>query len=270
MSDPLLALDGVVTGYGRSTVLHGVSLDVGDREIVCLLGANGAGKSTMLAAISGLLPLSAGTVTFDGRPLSGSGPNAIVRRGIAQVPERRQLFNSMTVEENLLLGAFTISSRGAIEELLARCYQLFPRLAERRTQIARSMSGGEQQMLAIGRALMSRPRVLLLDEPSLGLAPKFVEVVLELVRQLRDEGTAVLIVEQNAQAALEVADRGYVLATGRITQTGSAVALLGDETVRAAYLGDHGEERSMESRLRALANSFRDRIIPLNNGVVRQ
>ncbi len=256
MSAALLAIDGLRAGYGRSVVLHGVSLHVGEREIVCLLGANGAGKSTLLAAISGLLPISAGTIKFDGKPIAGATSNAIVRLGIAQVPERRQLFSTMTVEENLLLGAYVVSSPKDVGESLERCYALFPRLAERRTQVARSMSGGEQQMLAIGRALMSRPRLLLLDEPSLGLAPKFVEVVLDLVRQLRADGTAVLIVEQNAQAALEVADRGYVLTTGRIAQSGTAAALLGDESIQAAYLGDHGEGGTMEARLRALATRY--------------
>jgi branched-chain amino acid transport system ATP-binding protein len=254
---PLLSVSGLVSGYGRSMVLHDVSLTLADREVVCLLGANGAGKSTLLATISGLLPAAEGAITFAGESITGVSPSAIVRRGLAQVPERRQLFGGMTVEENLLLGAFTVSDKAAISESLDRCYALFPRLAERRTQISRSMSGGEQQMLAVGRALMSRPRALLLDEPTLGLAPKFVDLVLDLVRLLRREGTAVLIVEQNAQAALEVSDRGYVLATGRITQEGPAAALLNDDSVRAAYLGGHAEGGTMEARLRRLRDEMR-------------
>jgi branched-chain amino acid transport system ATP-binding protein len=257
----LLSVAGLVAGYGRSMVLHDVSLTLGDREVVCLLGANGAGKSTLLAAISGLLPLAAGSITFAGDSIGGISPSAIVRRGLAQVPERRQLFGGMTVEENLLLGAFTVASKESVRQTLERCYALFPRLSERRKQVARSMSGGEQQMLAVGRALMSRPRVLLLDEPTLGLAPKFVELVLDLVRMLRNEGTAVLIVEQNAQAALEVADRGYVLATGRITQEGSAASLLEDDSVRSAYLGGHAEGGTMEARLRRLGEEMRGQAI---------
>lgn len=256
MSDPVLAIDRLSAGYGRSMVLHEVSLTLAEREIVCLLGANGAGKSTLLATVSGLLPTASGSITFAGASIVGIGPGAIVRRGLAQVPERRQLFGGMTVEENLLLGAFTVSSKSAIRQSLERTYELFPRLAERRTQIARSMSGGEQQMLAVGRALMSQPRALLLDEPTLGLAPKFVELVLDLARRLRQAGTAVLIVEQNAQAALEVADRGYVLSIGRITQSGSASALLSDESIRAAYLGGHAEGGTMEARLRRLAENL--------------
>ena len=252
----LLSISDLVAGYGRSIVLHDVSLTVAEREVVCILGANGAGKSTLLASISGLLPISNGSVAFAGKRISGEDPSTVVARGLAQVPERRQLFGGMTVEENLLLGAFTVSSKDAIRRSLDRCYQLFPRLAERRTQIARSMSGGEQQMLAVGRALMSRPRALLLDEPTLGLAPKFVELVLELVVMLRREGTAVLIVEQNAQAALEVADRGYVLANGMIAKEGTSAALLNDDSVRAAYLGGHAEGGTMEARLRRMRDEM--------------
>ncbi|MBN9085114.1 MAG: hypothetical protein BGP06_19325 [Rhizobiales bacterium 65-9] len=252
----LLTIDRLSAGYGRSRVLHDVSLTLGESEIVCLLGANGAGKSTLLAAISGILPTAGGEIHFAGQSIVGIGPGAIVRRGLAQVPERRQLFGGMSVEENLLLGAFTVPSKAEIARSLARTYELFPRLAERRGQTARSMSGGEQQMLAIGRALMSEPRALLLDEPTLGLAPKFVELVLKLARDLREAGTAVLIVEQNAQAALEVADRGYVLSVGRIAQSGSAAALLQDDSVRAAYLGGHAEGGTMETRLRRLADAF--------------
>lgn len=238
MRAALLAIDGLRAGYGRSVVLHGVSLHVGEREIVCLLGANGAGKSTLLAAISGLLPISAGTIKFDGKPIAGATSNAIVRLGIAQVPERRQLFSTMTVEENLLLGAYVVSSPKDVGESLERCYALFPRLAERRTQVARSMSGGEQQMLAISRALMARPRLLLMDEPSLGLAPMYVKLIFEIIRKINHEnGTPIFLVEQNAHMALRVAHRGYVMENGRITLEGTADSLLHNEDVKRAYIG---------------------------------
>jgi len=250
----LLSISRLVAGYGRSMVLHEVSLAIAEREVVCILGANGAGKSTLLAAISGIIPVARGAIVFDSKAITGEDPSAIVKLGLAQVPERRQLFGGMTVEDNLLLGAFTVNAKDAPRRSLERCYTLFPRLAERRTQIARSMSGGEQQMLAIGRALMSNPRLLLLDEPTLGLAPKFVETVLDIVGMLRREGTAVLVVEQNAHAALEVADRGYVLANGVIAQEGAAAGLLNDDSVRAAYLGDHAETVTMEDRLRRMCD----------------
>lgn len=258
----ILDVSRIVAGHGRSTVLNDVSLQLAEREVVCLLGANGAGKSTLLAAISGLLRLSSGSISFAGKTISGLNPSSIVTLGLAQVPERRQLFGGMTVEENLQLGAFTVSSQTSIRDSLKRCYGLFPRLAERRNQMAGSMSGGEQQMLAIGRALMCRPRALLLDEPTLGLAPKFVELVLDLVQRLRREGTAVLIVEQNAHAALQVSDRGYVLATGRITREGPAASLLTDDTIRAAYLGDHQEGGTIEARLRHLRDAMRNSTAP--------
>ncbi|PZQ78442.1 High-affinity branched-chain amino acid transport ATP-binding protein LivF [Xylophilus ampelinus] len=250
----LLQIRGLVCGYGQSTVLHGVDLDVREGEIVSLLGANGAGKTTMLSAISGLLPATAGSILFDGKEITNWPAASIVLKRLIQVPERRQLFSGMTVEDNLLLGAFHQHDRGVIQSDLEKCYEAFPKLAERKLQLARSMSGGEQQMLAIARAMMARPRLLLLDEPSLGLAPIFVNAVLELTRKLRDQGCTVLLVEQNARAALAVSDRGYVLAAGRIVTEGTAADLLSDSSVQEAYLGNESAgEGAMEARIRAFA-----------------
>lgn len=248
-----LLIDDLVCGYGRSTVLHGVSVTVEPGEIVTLIGANGAGKSTLLAAISGLLPSSSGCIALDGEPITGIAPDAIVRRKLIQVPERRQLFASMTVEENLMLGAFTVPGQSEIRTRIEKAYALFPRLHERRRQVASSMSGGEQQMLAIARAMVAGPRLLLLDEPSLGLAPQIVAQVLDLIRRLRDDGCTILLVEQNARAALDVADRAYVLATGRIVREGTAGGFIADPAIQAAYLGNETEAAgSMESRIRGL------------------
>jgi branched-chain amino acid transport system ATP-binding protein len=253
MNAASLSIKDLVCGYGRSTVLHGVSINVDAGEVVTLVGANGAGKSTLLAAISGLLPVTSGGIEFDGQPIANLATNAIVRRKLIQVPERRQLFSSMTVEENLMLGAFTVPDARTIAARIQRAYELFPRLHERRSQVASSMSGGEQQMLAIARAMMAGPRLLLLDEPSLGLAPQVVVQVLDLVRQLRQEGCTILLVEQNARAALGVADRAYVMATGRIEREGTAAALISDPAVQTAYLGNEsGAEGSMEDRIRKL------------------
>jgi len=259
MSDSAASLhvEGLVCGYGRSTVLHGVTLDVPAGQIVTLIGANGAGKSTTLAAISGLIPASSGRIVLDSTlDLRGVSPDAIVANGVIQVPERRQLFASMTVDENLLLGAFKVRSSAEIRARLERCYALFPRLRERRTQVARSMSGGEQQMVAIARAMMARPRLLILDEPSLGLAPKIVGQVLDLIRQLRQEGCTILLVEQNARAALEIADRAYVMSTGRIVREGAAAEMVADPAIQAAYLGNEtADSGSMEERIRALVRA---------------
>ena len=250
----LLEIRGLVCGYGPSTVLHGVDLEIEAGEIVSLLGANGAGKTTLLSAISGLLPVGGGSIRFDGQEIANRPAASIVLQHLVQVPERRQLFAGMSVEDNLLLGAFHQRDRTAMLGDLARCYRTFPKLEERKTQLARSMSGGEQQMLAIARAMMARPRLLLLDEPSLGLAPIFVEAVLALVRNLRDEGCTVMLVEQNARAALDVSDRGYVLATGRIVKHGLAAALLSDRAVQEAYLGNESVgEGAMEARIRRYA-----------------
>jgi len=227
----------VHAGYGDVQILSGVSFAVAGGEIVALVGPNGAGKTTLLRAVMGLLPLRRGAVTWEGRPIHAAPTHRIVEQGIALVPEGRRLFARMTVEENLLLGAFAPRALQVRGEGLERVFQIFPRLAERRRQLAGSLSGGEQQMVAIGRALMSRPRLLLLDEPSLGLAPRVVEGILEVLRQIHREGVGVFLVEQNVQASLALADRGYVLENGRITGQGSGRDLLQDSHVRQAYLG---------------------------------
>jgi branched-chain amino acid transport system ATP-binding protein len=232
----VLALEEVRSAYGRIEALHGVSLEVRAGEIVTLVGANGAGKTTLLKAISGVQPITGGRISFAGEPLERVRAHARVALGIAQVPEGRQLFTPLSVEDNLLLGAWTRRS-AAPDSQLARVYALFPMLAELRRLAAGSLSGGQQQMLAVGRALMAKPRLLLLDEPSMGLAPILVDQILEILRRLKGEGITVLLVEQNARAALSIADRGYVMETGRVTASGSAGALLADNRVRAAFLG---------------------------------
>ena len=233
----MLEARDVHAGYGDVQILSGVSFAVAGGEIVALVGPNGAGKTTLLKTVVGLLPLRRGAVTWEGRPIHAAPAHRIVEQGIALVPEGRRLFARMTVEENLLLGAFAPRALQARGEGLERVFQIFPRLAERRRQLAGSLSGGEQQMVAIGRALMSRPRLLLLDEPSLGLAPRVVEGILEVLRQIHREGVGVFLVEQNVQASLALADRGYVLENGRITGQGSGRDLLRDSHVRQAYLG---------------------------------
>ena len=232
----MLALEDVRSAYGRIEVLHGVSLEVRSGELVTLVGANGAGKTTLLKAISGVQPISGGRMRFAGEPLERVRAHARVALGIAQVPEGRQLFTPLSVEDNLLLGAWARRS-AAPDAQLARVYALFPMLAELRRLAAGSLSGGQQQMLAVGRALMAKPRLLLLDEPSMGLAPIVVDQILEILAQLKEEGMTVLLVEQNARAALSIADRGYVIETGRVTASGSAGALLADNRVRTAFLG---------------------------------
>jgi branched-chain amino acid transport system ATP-binding protein len=224
--------------YGAITALHGVSFRVERGEIVTLIGANGAGKTTSLLALSGLLPLSAGSITFEGQPLAGLAPEAIVRRGISQSPEGRRVFAGMTVQDNLEVGATPWRKRGiSIADDLDRVYALFPRLAERRTQLAWSMSGGEQQMLAVGRALMGRPKLLLLDEPSLGLAPIIVEQLFDKIVDINRQGVTVLLVEQNAAMALAVATRGYLLENGRVVLEDRTENLQDHPLVKEAYLG---------------------------------
>jgi branched-chain amino acid transport system ATP-binding protein len=224
--------------YGAITALHGVSLRVERGEIVTLIGANGAGKTTSLLALSGLLPLSAGSIAFEGQPLAGLAPEAIVRRGISQSPEGRRVFAGMTVQDNLEVGATPWRKRGiSIADDLDRVYTLFPRLAERRTQLAWSMSGGEQQMLAVGRALMGRPKLLLLDEPSLGLAPLIVEQLFDKITDINRQGVTVLLVEQNAAMALAVATRGYLLENGRVVLEDRTENLQDHPLVKEAYLG---------------------------------
>jgi branched-chain amino acid transport system ATP-binding protein len=233
----LLEVEGLVARYGRITALEDVSLTVGEGEIVTLIGANGAGKTTTLRSISGLVRPAAGTIRFAGRDITRLAPNEIVRAGIGHSPEGRRIFPRMTVRENLELGAYTRRAKPEIAEDLDRVLTIFPRLKERYEQKGGTMSGGEQQMLAIARALMSRPRLLLLDEPSLGLSPKLVQTIFEVIRDISARGTTILLIEQNARQALAVAARGYVLEVGRIAHSGPAAELAASEAVRAAYLG---------------------------------
>ncbi len=233
----MLALEGLVARYGPVTALAGVSLTVEAAEFVCLIGANGAGKSTTLKAISGLVPAAAGRIRFDGHDIHGLAPQEILRRGIAHCPEGRRVFPYMTVDENLAMGAYVRNDHAAAAADLERVFAHFPILAERRRQPAGTLSGGEQQMLAIGRALMARPRLILFDEPSLGLAPAVVERVFAIIAGIQREGTTVLMVEQNAYMALKLASRAYVMETGRIVLEGPAQALAENEHVRKAYLG---------------------------------
>jgi branched-chain amino acid transport system ATP-binding protein len=234
---PLLDVRALHSRYGAIEALHNVSFCVNAGEIVTLLGANGAGKSTTLMCISGVQPLSAGSISFDGRDLTTLAPHQRVRAGLAQVPEGRQVFPRLTVRENLLLGAYTRSDQAEIHHTEDRMYTLFPVLAERSKQPGGTLSGGEQQMVAIGRALMSSPRLLLLDEPSMGIAPLLVERIFETLAQLNREGLTVVLIEQNAHRALQIAQRGYVLETGKITLSGSAQQLRSDPRVQEAYLG---------------------------------
>jgi branched-chain amino acid transport system ATP-binding protein len=233
----MLALENLVARYGPVTALAGVSLTVAPAEFVCLIGANGAGKSTTLKAISGLVPAAAGRIRFDGQDIHGLPAQEILKRGIAHCPEGRRVFPYMTVDENLAMGAYVRSDHAAIAEDLARVFDHFPILKERRRQPAGTLSGGEQQMLAIGRALMARPRLILFDEPSLGLAPTVVEAVFGIIAGIQRQGTTVLMVEQNAYMALKLATRAYVLETGRIVLEGPAAALAENEHVKRAYLG---------------------------------
>ena len=223
--------------YGVIQALHEISIRVEEGEIVTLIGSNGAGKTTTLGALSGLLPASGGQVTFRDRDLFSIAPHERVPFGLVQVPEGRRIFGTMTVAENLDLGAYARKDRGTLPRELDEIYQLFPRLAERRKQAAGTMSGGEQQMLAVGRALMSRPKLLLLDEPSLGLAPLLVKEIFNVITRVREQGVTVLLVEQNAHLALQIADRAYVLETGRITLEGDAKTLARDPRIKEAYLG---------------------------------
>jgi branched-chain amino acid transport system ATP-binding protein len=234
---PLLAVENLTIRYGRVQALEQVSLEVHPGEVVTLIGANGAGKSTTLRSISRIVPIHRGRIAFDARDISGARPSDVVRMGIAQVPEGRRMLARQSVVDNLLLGAYTRSDGAEIQADLERQFARFPRLAERRHQMAGTLSGGEQQMLAIARALMSRPRLLLLDEPSLGLAPLIVRAIFQIIRDLHEAGVTILLVEQNASLALQVADRAYVLEAGRLTISGPAAALLSDERVQRAYLG---------------------------------
>jgi len=231
-----LVITGLAAHYGPIQALKGVNVTVAAGELVALVGANGAGKTTLMRTLSGVLPASAGAVTYDGQEITGLSPDARVRLGISQVPEGRQVFGPMSVEDNLMLGAYT-RPRREIADSLAHVYDMFPRLEQRHQQQAGTLSGGEQQMLALSRALMAKPKLLLLDEPSMGLSPILVDETFDAIVKLRDEGTTVFVVEQNAFKALAIADRGYVMETGRTVLTDTASALLEDERVKEAYLG---------------------------------
>jgi len=233
-----LVVESVHAYYGHIHALHGISLSVEEGEIVTLIGANGAGKSTTLKTISGFLRPRPGRVLLDGAPIGGLAPHDITRRGICMVPEGRRIFPRMTVLENLEMGAFARNDRQAIQDDFDRVFALFPRLKERVAQVAGTLSGGEQQMLAIGRGLMARPKILLLDEPSMGLAPVLVELIFQTIRNINAQGVTILLVEQNALMALRIARRGYILETGRIVHTDQAERLRQNDLVRKSYLGE--------------------------------
>lgn len=232
----MLKVNDINVYYGSIHAIKGISFEVNEGEIVTLIGANGAGKSTVLKTVSGLLHSKTGSVEFLGKSISGVAPHKIVKSGLAHVPEGRRIFLQMTVEENLDMGAFTQGGK-TVDEDMAKVYDQFPRLKERRKQVAGTLSGGEQQMLAMGRALMSRPKLLMLDEPSMGLAPILVDQIFDIIKLLHKEGTTILLVEQNAQMALSVADRAYVLETGKITLSGTGEELIRSDEIRRAYLG---------------------------------
>ncbi len=241
----MLALKNVRAAYGKIEALHGVSMHVSEGEIVALMGANGAGKTTLLNTVSGILPARSGSIEYDKEDITRGRPEKIVRAGICQAPEGRQIFVRHTVRENLELGAYLryrTDGRKAIDARIEKMFARFPILGERRNQVAGTLSGGEQQMLAIARALMSKPKMLLLDEPSMGLAPRLVTEIFRIVSELRDEGVTILLVEQNARAALKVADRGYVIEVGRVVLQGESRELLEDPEVKRAYLGKDYEE----------------------------
>ena len=237
MAKTLLKIIGLKVAYGGIQAVKGVSLDVQEGELVSLIGANGAGKTTTLKAITGTQPAAAGEIEFLGRGIRGQGPWDLVRQGLVMVPEGRGTFARMTITENLQMGAF-VRDDHEVDADIEKVFGIFPRLKERRSQLAGTMSGGEQQMLAMGRALMARPKVLLLDEPSMGLSPLMVDKIFEVVADIHQRGTTVLLVEQNASRALQLATRGYVMDSGEITMSGDAKALLDDPKVRAAYLGE--------------------------------
>ena len=237
MANTLLEVNGLKVAYGGIQAVKGVSFEVQEGELVSLIGANGAGKTTTLKAVTGLQPVAAGEIKFMGRSIKGQGAWDLVKQGLVMVPEGRGTFTRMTITENLQMGAF-VRNDNEIEADIEKVFGIFPRLKERRNQLAGTMSGGEQQMLAMGRALMARPKVLLLDEPSMGLSPIMVDKIFEVVADIHSRGTTILLVEQNASRALALANRGYVMDSGEITMTGEAKTLLADPKVRAAYLGE--------------------------------
>jgi branched-chain amino acid transport system ATP-binding protein len=237
MAATLLKVSGLKVAYGGIQAVKGVSFEVHEGELVSLIGANGAGKTTTLKAVTGLQPVAAGDIEFLGKPIKGQGPWDLVKQGLVMVPEGRGTFTRMSITENLQMGAFVRNDK-EIDADIEKVFAIFPRLKERRNQLAGTMSGGEQQMLAMGRALMARPKVLLLDEPSMGLSPIMVDKIFEVVADIHSRGTTVLLVEQNASRALQLANRGYVMESGEVTMDGDAKALLDDPKVRAAYLGE--------------------------------
>ena len=236
--EPLLSLTRLEVAYGGIQAVKGIDLHVGQGELVCLIGANGAGKTTTLKGICGLLPVKAGKIRYAGADVTGKPAFQLVKRGLAMVPEGRGVFGALTIEENLAMGAYIRNDAAGIKADIERVYHLFPRLKERRRQTAGTLSGGEQQMLAMGRAMLSRPKLLLLDEPSMGLAPLMVQKVFETIVTISGEGVTILLIEQNAKLALEVSRRGYVMESGEITIAGDSASLLHDPKVRAAYLGE--------------------------------
>jgi branched-chain amino acid transport system ATP-binding protein len=233
----MLEIHGLVCGYGEAAAVNDVSLRVERGQLVALIGANGAGKTTLLRAISGLLPIAGGRIVFDGADITGAPAGAILARGLAHCPEGRRVFSDLTVAENLAMGAYLRTDRAGVADDLGRVYEQFPRLAERRRQMAGTLSGGEQQMLALGRALMSRPKLIMFDEPSLGLAPSVVERTFAIIRDIRAAGATVLMVEQNAYAVLEMCDHAYLMETGSVVLEGSGRELIDHPHVRSAYLG---------------------------------
>lgn len=235
----MLKVDDINVYYGNIQALKGVSLEINEGEIVTLIGANGAGKSTLLKAISGLLKPKQGDIVYLGQSIAGKAAQAIVKQGISHVPEGRRVFANMTVEENLELGAFLRNDKDGIRQDFEKVYELFPRLLERRKQLSGTLSGGEQQMLAMGRALMARPKLLLLDEPSMGLAPLLVKTIFKIIEEINQAGTTILLVEQNANMALSIASRAYVIETGRVVLSGTAEELNASDQVKMAYLGGH-------------------------------
>ncbi|MFF8932501.1 ABC transporter ATP-binding protein [Streptomyces longwoodensis] len=235
--EPILDIKGLEVAYGKVEALRGLDLCVGEREIVALLGNNGAGKSTTVSTISGVVRSRAGTITAFGRDITAAAPWSIVERGIVHVPEGRRIFSRLTVHENLQVGGYTVRETATVDKRIKQVYELFPRMAERRHQQGGTLSGGEQQMLAIGRAMVAGPRLMMLDEPSMGLAPLVVAQVMDAIRSINEAGTSVLLIEQNARAALKVAHRGYVIDSGRVTLTGPAGDLRTDPQVVEAYLG---------------------------------
>ncbi len=234
----MLEVRDLEVNYGSINAIKKISFDVNEGEVIALIGANGAGKTTTLHTITGLLKAKSGSVMFEGKELLKTPPHKIVEMGMAHVPEGRRIFQQLTVYKNLTLGAFTRKDKGAIDETLKLVYSKFPRLEERKKQVAGTLSGGEQQMLAMGRALMSKPKIVLMDEPSMGLSPLFVAEVFKIIEEIRAGGTTVLLVEQNAKKALEIADRAYVLETGKIVLSGDAKELMNDDSVKKAYLGE--------------------------------